>query len=239
MSIYHPPIYLPHLTLSFLSAGCLSFFLKEVVCKVYKDPTAQQVDFTLVTVEHHTAKLRKDGVSEIEEAVIYTRALCLAAFKDGTSLATARELFDGADDDGADGPGADGAGADGAGADGAEDADQDDHGAAADSRSVCGAQSGSNRRLVVAPDSEEEAEYDDAQNRAPKKARTNVYASPAGKAPASSSSGVAAKASSSALPAGRVARGSSAGSSSSPAGSSSRVKLTQRSNQRSGATGSK
>ncbi len=239
MSSYYPPIYLPHLTLSFPSAGCLSFFFNEVVCKVFKNPTAEQVAFALVTLEHQAAKVRKDGVSEIDEARIYTRALRLAGFKNGTSLATARELFAGADDDGAEGPGADEAGADGAdgaGVDGADGAGAD--GAGADG---AGAQSGSRRRRVVAPNSEEEAGSDDARNRAPKQARTNVYASPAGKAPASSSSGVVSKASSPALPGGRVtARGLSAGSSSSAGSpSSSRGNLTERPKQRSGGTGTR
>ena len=142
MSSYYPPIYLPHLTLSFPSAGCLSFFFNEVVCKVFKNPTAEQVAFALVPLEHQAAKVRKDGVSEIDEARIYTRALCLAGFKNGTSLATARELFAGADDDGAEGPGAHEAGADGADGAGVDGAD----GAGADG---AGAQSASRRPIRV------------------------------------------------------------------------------------------
>ena len=193
---------------------------------VFKNATAEQVAFALVTAEHDAAGTRKDGVSELEEAKLYASQLLLVGFKEGTTLAMARKQFVTADD-----AGADGAGADGAGPDGDEGAAEDDHDATEDSGNVRRAQSVS-KRTVVAPASEEEAELDDSPARPQKRAKTNVYASSAkaGKAPASSSSGgvaltspvrqakaSASKATSSALAS--PASSSSAGSSSSSSGS--------------------
>jgi hypothetical protein len=142
---------------------------------VFKNATAEQVAFALVTAEHDAAGTRKDGVSELEEAKLYASQLLLVGFKEGTTLAMARKQFVTADDAGADGAGADGAGADGAGPDGDEGAAEDDHDATEDSGNVRRAQSVS-KRTVVAPASEEEAELDDAPARPQKRAKTNVYA---------------------------------------------------------------
>ena len=198
---------------------------------VFKNATAEQVAFALVTAEHDAAGTRKDGVSELEEAKLYASQLLLVGFKEGTTLAMARKQFVTADDAGADGAGADGAGADGAGPDGDEGAAEDDHDATEDSGNVRRAQSVS-KRTVVAPASEEEAELDDSPARPQKRAKTNVYASSAkaGKAPESSwSGGVAltspvrqAKASASTATSSALASpasSSSAGSSSSSSGS--------------------
>ncbi len=163
--------------------------MKNVVFPVFKNATAEQVAFALVTAEHNAAGTRKDGVAELEEAKIYADQLRLVGFKDGTTLAMARNRFleaggGGADGAGADSAGADGAGADGAGPDGDEGAVEDDHDTAE------GARAKSKRRVVVSA-SEDEAELDDVPARPQKRAKTtgNVYGSlaKAGKAPASSS----------------------------------------------------
>ncbi len=49
-------------------------FVKEVIV-LFRKPSAPHIAFALVTVEHHAAQISKDGVSEVEEAMTYARAL--------------------------------------------------------------------------------------------------------------------------------------------------------------------